>query len=208
MLGRGGTGGSAASSRRQLLPFAPLPRPRLGAWVAASSVAIAAEIPALGLSSFWQKPFCALLLLLAQVAAWGRTLLLSLPKGEALRCRGGTDCLSDICPPQGLLCFFAPLRRPLCSVRLSGDASPEQPTGVALGGGIPQQGSARLCSQGPQQTRGSPLTPRPLPGLLPELHPVAQPRGCCVPGSGGYRLSTGISQPVASASQPECTGKL
>lgn len=111
-------------------------------------------------------------------------------------------------PPQGLLCFFAPLRRPLCSVRLSGDASPEQPTGVALGGGIPQQGSARLCSQGPQQTRGSPLTPRPLPGLLPELHPVAQPRGCCVPGSGGYRLSTGISQPVASASQPECTGKL
>lgn len=116
MLGRGGTGGSAAPSRRQLLPFAPLPHPGEGAWLAASSIAIAAEIPALGLSSFWQKPFYALLLLLAQVAAWGRTtLLLSLLKGEVLHCRGPIASLT-FAPPGAslLLCPLAqaPLQRP------------------------------------------------------------------------------------------------
>lgn len=82
VLGHSEAGGSAAPLLQAAAPR-PSPRgdslshlcpapsatrerpPREGAWLAASGIAIAAEIPALGLSSFWQKPFCALLLLLA-----------------------------------------------------------------------------------------------------------------------------------------------
>lgn len=55
--------------------------------------------------------------------------------------------------------------------------------------GVGSHSRALLGSGGPQQTRGTPLTPGPLPGLLPELHPVAQPRGAARRGQGDIGLA-------------------
>lgn len=77
LLGQGGTGealqpppaGSCSPAiARGHSRSHPCPAP--AGKVAASGMAVAAEIPALGLSSFWQQPLCAVLLLLAWPGVW------------------------------------------------------------------------------------------------------------------------------------------